>query len=149
MEVHEFINQDLIKMNLLSQDKDSVIEEMIDIMVENGIVTDKEEVVKKAMEREAKGTTGVGKGVAIPHVKSEAVERPAVAFGRSTEGIDYDSMDEKPSYLFFLITVPEESHDEHLQLLAKLSRNLVHDEFRDSLLEAESDEEVMDILNYI
>ena len=149
MEVHEFINQDLIKMNLLSQDKDSVIEEMIDIMVENGIVTDKEEVVKKAMEREAKGTTGVGKGVAIPHVKSEAVERPAVAFGRSAEGIDYGSMDEKPSYLFFLITVPEESHDEHLQLLAKLSRNLVHDEFRDSLLEAESDEEVMDILNYI
>ncbi len=149
MEVHEFINQDLIKMNLVSQDKDSVIEEMIDIMVENGIVTDKEEVVKKAMEREAKGTTGVGKGVAIPHVKSEAVERPAVAFGRSAEGIDYGSMDEKPSYLFFLITVPEESHDEHLQLLAKLSRNLVHDEFRDSLLEAESDEEVMDILNNI
>src|SRR6056297_1206523 len=149
MEVHEFINQDLIKMNLVSQDKDSVIEEMIDIMVENGIVTDKEEVVKKAMEREAKGTTGVGKGVAIPHVKSEEVERPAVAFGRSAEGIDYGSMDEKPSYLFFLITVPEESHDEHLQLLAKLSRNLVHDEFRDSLLEAESDEEVMDILNNI
>jgi len=149
MEVHEFINQDLIKMNLVSQDKDSVIEEMIDIMVENGIVTDKEEVVKKAMEREAKGTTGVGKGVAIPHVKSEAVERPAVAFGRSAEGIDYGSMDEKPSYLFFLITVPEESHDEHLQLLAKLSRNLVHDDFRDSLLEAESDEEVMDILNNI
>lgn len=149
MEVHEFINQDLIKMNLVSQDKDSVIEEMIDIMVENGIVTDKEEVVKKAMEREAKGTTGVGKGVAIPHVKSEAVERPAVAFGRSAEGIDYGSMDEKPSYLFFLITVPEESHDEHLQLLAKLSRNLVHDDFRASLLEAESDEEVMDILNNI
>ena len=149
MEVHEFINQDLIKMNLKSTDKDSVIKEMIDIMVENGIVTDKEEVINKAMEREAKGTTGVGKGVAIPHVKSEAVERPAVAFGRSAEGIDYGSMDEKPSYLFFLITVPEESHDEHLQLLAKLSRSLVHAEFRDSLLEAESDEEVMDILNNI
>lgn len=149
MEVHEFINQNLIKMDLQSTDKDSVIKEMIDIMVENGIVTDKEEVVEKAMEREAKGTTGVGKGVAIPHVKSDAVEKPAVAFGRSAEGIDYGSMDEKPSYLFFLITVPEESHDEHLQLLAQLSRNLVHDDFRQSLLDAESSKEVMDILNDI
>jgi len=149
MDVHEFINKELIKMNLKSTDKDSVIKEMIDIMVENGIVTDKEEVVKKAMEREAKGTTGVGKGVAIPHVKSDAVEKPAVAFGRSSEGIDYGSMDEKPSYLFFLITVPEESHDEHLQLLAQLSRNLVHDDFRQSLLDAENSTEVMDILNDI
>ncbi|MCC3145916.1 fructose PTS transporter subunit IIA [Halanaerobium sp. Z-7514] len=149
MEVNEFINQDLIKMELQSKDKDSVIEEMIDIMVENGIVSDKEEVVQKAMEREAKGTTGVGRGVAIPHVKSNAVKKAAVAFGRSSEGIDYDSMDEKPSYLFFLITVPEESHNEHLKILAQLSRNLVHDDFRDSLLEAESAEDVMEILEAI
>lgn len=149
MEVNEFINQNLIKMNLKSEDKDSVIKEMIDIMAENEIITDKEEVIKKAMEREAKGTTGVGKGVAIPHVKSDAVKRPAVAFGRSDAGIDYGSMDEKPSHLFFLITVPEESHDEHLKLLAQLSRNLVHDDFRDSLLEAGDAEEVMSILEKI
>ncbi|MFP4371680.1 MAG: PTS sugar transporter subunit IIA [Halanaerobium sp.] len=149
MEVNEFINQNLIKMNLKSKDKDSVIKEMIEIMSENEIITDKEEVIKKAMEREAKGTTGVGKGVAIPHVKSDAVKRPAVAFGRSDAGIDYGSMDEKPSHLFFLITVPEESHDEHLKLLAQLSRNLVHDDFRDSLLKAEDAEEVMSILEKI
>lgn len=149
MEVNEFINQNLIKMNLKSEDKDSVIKEMIEIMAKNEIVTDKEEVIKKAMEREAKGTTGVGKGVAIPHVKSDAVKRPAVAFGRSDKGIDYGSMDEKPSHLFFLITVPEESHDEHLKLLAQLSRNLVHDDFRDSLLEAKDEEEVMNILENI
>jgi len=149
MEVNEFINQNLIKMNLQSEDKDSVIKEMIEIMEKNEIITDKEEVIKKAMEREAKGTTGVGKGVAIPHVKSDAVKRPAVAFGRSDKGIDYGSMDEKLSHLFFLITVPEESHDEHLKLLAQLSRNLVHDDFRDSLLEAENAEEVMDILENI
>ncbi|MGP3778746.1 PTS sugar transporter subunit IIA [Halanaerobium saccharolyticum] len=149
MEVNEFINQNLIKMNLTSEDKDSVIKEMIEIMAENEIITDKEEVIKKAMEREEKGTTGVGKGVAIPHVKSSAVKRPAVAFGRSEKGIDYGSMDEKPSYLFFLITVPEESHDEHLKLLAKLSRNLIHDDFRNSLLEAKDEEEVMSVLENI
>jgi len=149
MEVNEFINQNLIKMNLISEDKDSVIKEMIEIMEENEIITDKEEVIKKAMEREAKGTTGVGKGVAIPHVKSNAVKRPAVAFGRSDAGIDYGSMDDKLSHLFFLITVPEESHDEHLKLLAQLSRNLVHDDFRDNLLEAKDAEEVMNILEKI
>jgi PTS system nitrogen regulatory IIA component len=149
MEVNEFINQNLIKMNLKSEDKESVIKEMVEIMEENEIITDKEEVIKKAMEREAKGTTGVGKGVAIPHVKSDAVKRPAVAFGHSDKGIDYGSMDEKPSHLFFLITVPEKSHDEHLQLLAQLSRNLVHDDFRESLLEAESAEKVMEILENI
>jgi len=149
MEVNEFINQNLIKMNLISEDKDSVIKEMIEIMEENEIITDKEEVIKKAMEREAKGTTGVGKGVAIPHVKSNAVKRPAVAFGRSDAGIDYGSMDDKLSHLFFLITVPEESHDEHLKLLAQLSRNLVHDDFRNSLLEAKDAEEVMSILEKI
>ena len=149
MEVNEFINKNLIEMNLKSEDKDSVIKEMIEIMAENEIITDKKEVIKKAMEREEKGTTGVGKGVAIPHVKSDAVKKPAVAFGRSDVGIDYGSMDEKPSRLFFLITVPEESHDEHLKLLAQLSRNLVHDDFRDNLLTAKNAEEVMNILENI
>ena len=149
MEVNEFINENLIKMDLQSKDKDSVIKEMIEIMSENEIITDKQEVIDKAMEREAKGTTGVGKGVAIPHVKSNAVKRPAVAFGRSKAGIDYGSMDEKPSHLFFLITVPEESHNQHLKLLAQLSRNLVHDDFRDNLLEAKDAKEVMKILEQI
>lgn len=98
------------------------------------------------MEREEKGTTGVGKGVAIPHVKSDAVKKPAVAFGRSKIGIDYGSMDEKLSHLFFLITVPEESHDKHLKLLAQLSRQLIHDDFRNNLLEAKNEDEVMSIL---
>jgi PTS system nitrogen regulatory IIA component len=149
MEVNEFINKNLIKMNLESNDKDSVIKEMIEIMAENDVITDKDEVIKKAMEREAKGTTGVGKGVAIPHVKSDAVKRPAVTFGRSERGIDYGSMDDKPSHLFFLITVPEKSHDEHLKLLAQLSRNLVHDDFRNNLLEAKDEEEIMGILEKI
>lgn len=149
MEVNEFINENLIKMDLQSKDKDSVIKEMIEIMAENEIITDKQEVIDKAMEREAKGTTGVGKGVAIPHVKSNAVKRPAVAFGRSGAGIDYGSMDEKPSHLFFLITVPEESHDQHLKLLAQLSRNLVHDDFRDKLIQAKDAKEVMNILEQI
>ncbi|ADO77431.1 PTS sugar transporter subunit IIA [Halanaerobium praevalens] len=149
MDIKEFINENLIKMNLESKDKDSVIKEMIEIMAQNEVIIDKKEVIKKAMEREEKGTTGVGKGVAIPHVKSDAVKKPAVAFGRSKIGIDYGSMDEKLSHLFFLITVPEESHDKHLKLLAQLSRQLIHDDFRNNLLEAKNEDEVMSILEKI
>lgn len=149
MKIKEFINENLIKMNLESTAKDSVIKEMIEIMAENEVITDKKEVIKKAMAREEKGTTGVGKGVAIPHVKSKAVKRPAVAFGRSESGIDYGSMDQKLSHLFFLITVPEESHDEHLKILAQLSRKLIHDDFRNNLLAAKNENEVMSILEKI
>lgn len=146
MEVKEFINSSLIKMNLESSKKNEVIEELINLVVDNDLITDSKEVYNKALDREAKGTTGVGKGVAIPHVKSSAVKKPTVAFGRSKDGIDYGSMDEKPTYLFFLIVVPEESHDQHLKLLAQLSRKLIHDDFRESLMKAEKPEDIINIL---
>ncbi len=116
------------------------------MVADNDLITDSEEVYKKALNREEKGTTGVGKGVAIPHVKSSAVKKPTVAFGRSQDGIDYGSMDEKPTHLFFLIVVPEESHDQHLKLLAQLSRKLIHDDFRESLMKAKKPEDIIDIL---
>ncbi|MGM0603895.1 MAG: PTS sugar transporter subunit IIA [Bacillota bacterium] len=146
MEIKEFINTNLINMNLESTKKNDVIKELINMVVDNDLITDSEKVYQKALEREEKGTTGVGKGVAIPHVKSSAVKKPTVAFGRSNNGIDYGSMDEKPTYLFFLIVVPEESHDQHLKLLAQLSRKLIHDDFRESLMEAEKPEDIIYIL---
>lgn len=146
MEVKEFINSELIKMDLKSDKKNAVIKELIDMVKANDLIIDSEEVYKKALEREEKGTTGVGKGVAIPHVKSSAVKKATIAFGRSKNGIDYESMDKKPTYLFFLIVVPEESHDQHLKLLAQLSRKLIHDDFRESLMEAKTPEDILKIL---
>ncbi|SFL33191.1 PTS sugar transporter subunit IIA [Halanaerobium salsuginis] len=146
MEINEFINEELIKLNLKSQSKQAVIEELAAVAAAAGVITDQQQIITAALEREAKGTTGVGKGVAIPHVKSSAVKKPAVIFGRSQSGIDYQSMDEKLSYLFFLITVPENSHDQHLKLLAQLSRNLVHADFREKLMAAQNKTEVIDVL---
>lgn len=146
MEINEFINEELIKLNLKSQSKQAVIEELAAVAAAAGVITDQQQIITAALEREAKGTTGVGKGVAIPHVKSSAVKKPAVIFGCSQSGIDYQSMDEKLSYLFFLITVPENSHDQHLKLLAQLSRNLVHADFREKLMAAQNKTEVIDVL---
>ena len=147
MEIKDFIDTDFIKMPLISDSKEGVIKELISILEENQIVTDTQEVFNKAMEREKKGSTGVGHGVAIPHVKSEAVKKPALAFGISEAGIDFESLDEKPAHLFFLIAVPVKSDDKHLRLLSNLSRKLMHEDFRQSLLSAENRGEVMEVIN--
>lgn len=147
MEIKNLIRPEFIKMELSSRDKEGVIKELIQVLYDNGLVTDREEVFKKAMEREEKGSTGVGNQVAIPHVKTSAVKKPAVIFGKSAEGIDFESMDGNPAKLFFLIAVPEDSDDKHLKILANLSRKLVHKDFREGLLAAENKEKVREVIS--
>jgi fructose-specific phosphotransferase system IIA component len=112
-------------------------EEAIRYLVEQaqrlGIVSDVEVVVTAVLRRESEGTTGFGKGIAIPHGKSAAVKEPAVLFGRLRQGVDWKAMDGAPVSTLFLILVPEESHAEHLQILARLARKLMHDEFVETI----------------
>ncbi len=91
-------------------------------------------------------TTGVGNGVAIPHGKSPSVKEPSLVFARSDKGVDFASFDDKPAKLFFMIAVPEESSDEHLKVLAQLSRKLMHEDFRNYLLNVNSKEEVLEFI---
>lgn len=147
MELKDFIKPELVKMELESRGKEGVIKELIKLLKEQDYITDEESVFQSAMEREEKSTTGVGNGIAIPHVKSRAVKKPAIVFGRSKTGIDYQSLDKKPSYLFFLIAAPEKSKDQHLKLLAKLSRMLVHDDFREALLTVSTAEEIREVIS--
>ncbi|MCL6516116.1 PTS sugar transporter subunit IIA [Alicyclobacillus sp.] len=94
-----------------------------------GKVTDVEAVVSAVLRREEEGTTGFGNGIAIPHGKSNGVREPALLYGRLAEPVDWKAMDGAPVSVLFLILVPEESHQEHLQILAKLARRLMHEEF--------------------
>lgn len=146
MEIKEFINSDLIKMNLESRDKNNVLKELVEVLFENNIVDDKEKVYQKALEREKKGTTGVGHGVAIPHVKSSAVKKASIVFAKSEEGVDFESMDNEDTYLFFMIAVPDEADKQHLKLLSKLSRKLMHKKFRQALKKASSKKELMEVI---
>ncbi|WP_396612653.1 fructose PTS transporter subunit IIA [Haloferax sp. S1W] len=129
--------------------KDGAIEFLLDLAVDAGRVDDRDTALAALLEREEEATTGVGFGIGIPHAKTDAVTQPTVAFARSSEGIDFDAMDDKPARLLFMILVPAEGGEDHLQILSALSRSLMHEEVREDLLEAETKETVQDILSEV
>jgi fructose-specific phosphotransferase system IIA component len=144
------INMNVIDLHLEGSNKDAVMEYMADLINQDGRLTDKEEYIKSVKEREATFTTGIGFGVAIPHGKSDAVKVPTVAFGKCREGMDWQSVDDKPVYMVFLIAVPKQADsNQHLKILAALSRKLMHDGFRKEIAETEDKEKVCSILETI
>lgn len=146
MNITELLNANLIKLELNSKTKEDVIKEMAKLLEENGKLLDKDKYIKAVLDREKEFSTGIGMGIAIPHGKSSGVKEPALVFGRSSGGIDYQSMDDESAHLFFLIAVPEESSDEHLKILSQISRKLMHSELRDSLMKASTSEEIITLL---
>ncbi|GMB01153.1 fructose PTS transporter subunit IIA [Pelosinus sp. IPA-1] len=144
------INVNVIDLHLKRSNKDAVMEYMADLINQDGRLTDKEEYIKSVKEREATFTTGIGFGVAIPHGKSDAVKVPTVAFGKCRGGMDWQAVDDKPVYMVFLIAVPKQADsNQHLKILAALSRKLMHDEFRKEILETEDKGKVCSILETI
>ncbi|MBX4262637.1 PTS sugar transporter subunit IIA [Clostridium estertheticum] len=146
MNITELLNINLIKLELTSKTKEDVIIEMATMLDEDGKLLDKDKYVKAVQDREKEFSTGIGMGIAIPHGKSSGVKEAALVFGRSANGIDYQSMDDELAHIFFLIAVPEESSDEHLKILSQLSRKLMHKDLRESLMKATSSEEIITLL---
>lgn len=142
MKITDILDKDSIIEKLTSRDKKGVLEELVSVLVEHGKLADKEKTVQVLLERERLGSTGIGDGIAIPHGKLKEIHDIMCSFGRKKEGIDFQSLDEKPSHLFFLLLAPEDSAGEHLQALARLSRILKEAPFRKRLLEASSREEI-------
>ncbi|RXY99054.1 MULTISPECIES: PTS fructose transporter subunit IIABC [Fictibacillus] len=147
MKITELITKDTIKLNLVSKDKSSVIDELVNKLHEAGKLNDKEAYREAILAREAQSTTGIGEGIAIPHAKTAAVKTPSIAFGRSVEGVDYDALDGMPSNLFFMIAASEGANNEHLETLSKLSSYLMDMTFREGLLKAETEDEVITLIN--
>ena len=143
---HTPLTTDLIALEGAPANKRGVIEFLLDLAVDAGRVDDRERALEDLLAREEEATTGVGMGIGIPHAKSPAVVSPTIAFTRQPEGIDFDAMDDEPATLIFMLLVPEEGGEEHLQMLSSLSRSLMHEETRDALHEAESEERVQDIV---
>lgn len=144
--IHQVITEDTVVLEEPPTTKEEAIEYMLDVAVDADRVTDRETALEAVLERERQSTTGVGKGIGIPHAKTDAVTEPTVVFTRSTEGIDFDSMDDQPATLLFLLLVPSEGGEEHLGILSSLSRALMHDEVRENLLTAESSTAVRAII---
>jgi PTS system nitrogen regulatory IIA component len=144
MKITDILDADSIVEGLTSRDKKGVLEELVAVLQAHGRLADKdkEKSLQVLLERERLGSTGIGDGIAIPHGKLKGIHGIICSFGRSQEGIDFQSIDEKPCYLFFLLLAPEESASEHLKALARLSRILKDVHFRKRLIEAATKEDI-------
>ncbi|MFE2275018.1 fructose-specific PTS transporter subunit EIIC [Streptomyces lavendulae] len=139
-----------VKTELVSDSKEAAIREMAEMLATTGNVRDVDELVRVALAREAQGTTGLGESIAIPHAKTDAVIRPTVGFARSAEGIEWGSLDGTKARLVFMISVPEAAaDDEHLRILALLSRKLMDAGFRDRLQGAPDGAAALEVLREI
>ena len=107
---------------------------------------DPEKLIKAAIQRENEASTGMGKGVALPHVKAEGIDQPIAAIGRSSQGLDFRSLDKQPVYSVILLISPKLNPDKHLQAMEILFRNLNHDDFRRFLRQAQSAGEIEEII---
>ncbi|MCE5153541.1 fructose-specific PTS transporter subunit EIIC [Staphylococcus hyicus] len=147
MRITELLTKETIAMDLTAKDKNSAIEELASQLDRAGKLNDVTAFIEGIQNRERQSSTGIGEGIAIPHAKVAAVDRPAIAFGKSKAGIDYDSLDMQPAHLFFMIAAPETGAQTHLDALAKLSGVLMDEAVRARLLEAQTPEEVLAVIN--
>ncbi|MCD8863629.1 PTS fructose transporter subunit IIABC [Staphylococcus arlettae] len=147
MRITELLTLDTIAMDVEATNKNGVIDELVNQLNQAGKLNDVEAYKEAIHQREGQSTTGIGEGIAIPHAKVAAVETPAIAFGKSKAGIDYQSLDMQPAHLFFMIAAPEGGAQTHLDALAKLSGILMDEQVRADLLAAETPEEVQAIIN--
>ena len=145
MKILDVLPKDAILPDLKAQDKKGILEELVEPISRLKEVN-REELVRVLMERERLGSTGIGSGIGIPHGKLRDLDGLVLGFGLSRKGIDFESMDNRPTHIFFLLVTPENSTGLHLKLLARISKILKHDPFRERLLKAVDREEIYAII---
>ena len=145
MKILDALPREAIIVDLKAIDKKGVLEELV-VPIAKIAGIEREELVKVLMERERLGSTGIGEGIGIPHGKIRGLESLILGFGRSQKGVDFDSMDGMPAHIFFLLITPENSTGLHLKLLARISRILKNDPFKEKLLHATSRDEIYSII---
>lgn len=145
MKILDVLKKETILVDLKSKDKTGVINELVNPVARLAGIEHKK-LVRVLLEREQLGSTGIGGGIGIPHGKLKGMNSLILGFGLSRSGIDFESMDDKPTYIFFLLVTPENSTGLHLKLLAQISRLLKKEMFKESLLKATDRDEVMTLI---
>lgn len=143
MKIIQLLTEETIILNLDATSKQQVLEELTGQLEQAGKLVDRQAFLQDILARESQSTTGIGEGIAIPHAKSLAVKTPAIAFGRSEHGLDYESLDGQPAHLFFMIAATEGANDDHLEALSRLATFLMDEKFRSRILAANSKQEVL------
>ncbi len=149
MKLSKFSEENLILFDLKAKAKDAIIEELVELVNTSNMVTDKNVLLRDIKERENLVTTGIGYGVAFPHAKTKSVKGIVIAFGRCNKGIDFEAIDHKPVYLFFLIAAPEDAIGAHLNVMSRLSYLMKSEENRQRLMKATSPGEVLELIDQI
>lgn len=149
MKLSDFIVKDAIVSELQATDRDGVIRELVTALAAAKAIApgDVDVVVKAIIDREKHGSTGFGKGVAVPHVKHTAIKKRVGAIGRSTVGVDFAALDQAPVYSVFLLLSPQNNPDGHLQAMENIFRNLQQDNFRRFLRQADTQAKIVDLLD--
>ena len=147
MRLRELLDESVVKVGLESRDKEECFEELVDLLVRSGRVEDRASALRAVRQREADGTTGIGKGCAVPHGKDGSIKRLCVAMGTSAEGIEFDAVDDKPVHLVFLILARPNDPGPHVQALAEVSRLLTSPHFCQRMLDCTSPRELLEELD--
>lgn len=146
MGIDELLTEDLVCENLKGKNKYEVIEELLDLLVKNDKIVSRESCLKDLFEREQYLSTGLEKGLAVPHAKSSAVKELLVSFGLSRDGLDFQSLDGKPAYFIFLVLSPRDTSSPHIKILAQITRNFREGDLGQRILAAPGRKEIFEII---
>jgi len=147
MRITDLLKSESILLGAKPADKNAAIDQLTDLMEKGGNLTDKAQYKKDVLAREASGTTGLGDGIATPHAKSAGVKAAGLSAMTVPAGMDFESMDGKPSRLFFQIAAPDSANDEHMAILSKLATMIMDADFKEALIAAKSKDEFLKLID--
>jgi PTS system nitrogen regulatory IIA component len=146
MKISDILKKEHIIQELDSCDKKNVLDELSSFLEDEGEITNKESLLAALIEREKLGSTGIGENVAIPHAKISEIDKIITVFGRSKNGVEFESLDQKPVNFIFLVIAPENSTSQHLKALARISRLFKNASLRESVLRTNEADQIYSIL---
>lgn len=142
MKILDVLSKETINVDMQARDKKGILDELV-APVAAAAGENHEKLVKVLLERERLGSTGIGGGIGIPHGKLKNLQSLILGFGLSRQGVDFESMDGRPTHIFFLLLTPENSAGMHLKLLARISRMLKNTDFKERLMQSQTAEEIL------
>jgi PTS system nitrogen regulatory IIA component len=147
MKIMDYLSEEWVIPDLQGTDKSSILKELSSVLVKPCQVPSVEELLQVLLDREKLGSTGIGEGIAIPHGRLKKLKKFFISFGRSLRGVDFDSIDRKPSHLFFLVIAPENSAVDNLKLLSRIVTLLKEPSLKKRLMEVHSRKELFQIIS--